>query len=436
MSAKTLRSRLPTRAVGAVAAQLSQALASFALQFAAARTLGVVGLGKFAILYGGIVLGTAVCTGIVGDSLTVLDRSSDRVRAGLQNWCLILASSAGLIAALLAWIAGILTPTGAVTFGAATLVFIVEDAMRRTLMSVMRFWSLLVVDLTSLVVSLLVLGGLSLGGVHFTVGLFMFALLIGQIAACFSAAVCLPRSERRLASPFSAAMREVIAFGAWRGAQQAIRPAMLTAVRILITVVAGSVAYGRLEAARVYMAPALLLVSGMGSFLLPMYVSRKTERPDRILRRADVAACGLFAGSLALGAVATAAVPLVGDLITGGSYHISPLAVFAWAVYAASTAAIMPYGTLAAVLGKQAAVMGLRLIDPVVSLLLCWSVLLIASAAVSWTPFAVASGSFLSGYAIRQRVLVLPIRRARQAASDNQFIASDTAAIPVTTANS
>ena len=79
------------RAVGAMSGQISQALASFALQVAAAHTMGPAGLGLFAFLFGAIGAATAVSTGMVGDSMTVLDRqkplnSARRCRAGACCW--------------------------------------------------------------------------------------------------------------------------------------------------------------------------------------------------------------------------------------------------------------------------------------------------------------------------------------------------------------
>jgi hypothetical protein len=175
--------RVGPRIAGAVSAQLSQALASFALQVLAARELGARGLGTFALLYGSIVLGTAICTGLVGDSLTVLDRSLPRLRAGLQAWCALVSAGAGAAAATITWASGVLDASAALMFGLATVVFLIEDALRRTLMAVMRFWSLPLVDGMSLVASVAVLVVIRNGKGHLTVGDFMLALLIGQLAA-------------------------------------------------------------------------------------------------------------------------------------------------------------------------------------------------------------------------------------------------------------
>src|SRR6478752_8997892 len=89
----TLQSGLGARlaVLGGISAQLSQALGSLVLQVVAARMLGADGLGAFAVLYGVIIMATAVCTGFVGDSLTVLDRGRGDIRAALQNWLLVLS---------------------------------------------------------------------------------------------------------------------------------------------------------------------------------------------------------------------------------------------------------------------------------------------------------------------------------------------------------
>ncbi len=403
--------RVGQRIAGAVCAQLSQASASFALQVLAARELGAKGLGTFALLYGSIVLGTAICTGLVGDSLTVLDRSVPRVRAGLQAWCATVSAACGLAAATITWVAGLLDASAATLFGAATAVFVVEDALRRALMAVLRFWSLPLVDGTSLVASVAVLVAVRHSKGHLTVGDFMLALLIGQLAASAIAVLRLPRNEQHLAPLRPADMHAVFAFGAWRSAQQGVRPATLTAMRLLVTLVAGSLAYGHLEAARVYMAPGLLVVNGMGSFLLPMYVAKRDDRLRRVIRRADTAAGGLLVTTLLLGAVAALAVPVLGGVITGGRYHIAAAAVFGWAVYAASTASIMPYASLAAVRGRQAIVMAFRTIEATVSLAAVAAVLISSEHLAAWAPYAMAAGPLVGGAAVRRWVLLPMLSR-------------------------
>ncbi len=52
-------------------------------------------------------------------------------------------------------------------------------------------------------------------------------------------------------------------------------------LRVLLVAAAGAAAYGPLEAARVYTAPTLTLVAGIGSFLLPHFVGLRGRPPAR-----------------------------------------------------------------------------------------------------------------------------------------------------------
>jgi O-antigen/teichoic acid export membrane protein len=382
--------------------QISQAIASFALQVTAARTMGAAGLGIFSVLYGAIVIGTAVSTGMVGDSLTVLNRKDLAIRAALSRWCLILSALAGVLGMSFGLLTGELTVSAAILYGAATFTFIAEDAFRRMLMATMRFWSLPFVDGTSLVVSMLLLLGVHLAGYRLTIGLFMLALLAGQSAASVLAYFRLPHDERSLSPRGSAAMRAVFSYGAWRSVQLCVRPGTLTAARIIITLLVGVTAYGKLEAARVYMAPALLLVAGMGSFLLPMYVAQRHEPLRFSLRRADKATIGLLTSTLVLGVVGTLCAPILGPVITDGRYQLAPIAVMGWVVYAATGAALLPYTGLAAVRGRQSNLTAIRALEPTLSLALVVPATLIA---VSAAPYAIGVGSFLAMIAVRRWVL-------------------------------
>ncbi|MEP7019963.1 MAG: hypothetical protein ABI808_04890 [Pseudonocardiales bacterium] len=393
------------KAAGAVSGQLTQALASFVIQVFAARELGAAGLGVFALMYGSIVLGTAISSGLIGDSLTVLARGERPTRAALQNWSLIVAGAAGVAAAAAGYGSGALSGPVALAFGAVTAVFILEDALRRALMAVLHFWRLPWVDLTALVGSLGYLGLCAMSDVRATVGQFVVALLIGQALAGLVAVAMLPRYERPIPALRTPEMLRVFSFGVWRALQQSVRPGLLTAARLTVTVIAGVAAYGQLEAARVYMAPALLVVTGVGSMMLPMWVKHREDGLVRLLHRADKTAVGLFAITLVLGTVGTLALPYVGHLLTAGKYQIAAAAVFGWAFYAASTAAVTPYGTLAALQGRQGRVMVLRLVEPVVGLLALLLALKGLNLSATVTPYALGLGAFASGLAIRVRIL-------------------------------
>ena len=88
------------------------ALAGLVLQVAAARLLGAGGLAVFSLVYGALVLVTAVCSGMVGDSLTVLDRHDRGVRAGLHVWTALVSAAAGLAGALAALVTDVVPRVG------------------------------------------------------------------------------------------------------------------------------------------------------------------------------------------------------------------------------------------------------------------------------------------------------------------------------------
>ena len=390
------------RALGGVAAQFSQAHGSLALQLLAARTLELPAFGVFAVLLGAIVVATGVMTGLVGDSLTVLDRSRPPIRAALQFWCVVVTAGTFLAGAVVGERTGFLSAGESVLFGLAMAAWVAEDTVRRLLMATFRFWSVVVVDLTHAATAVGVLGVIAATG-RVTLGSFLLALLVGQLVAIAAGLALAPAAERAVVGWRGAELRTVAGFGAWRGLQQAIRPASLTIARTLVILAAGRAAMGQLEAARVYMAPALLVVQGVGSVLLAVYAAGR-DRPIReAVRRADRAALALVGSSALLGAAGTLCVGWAGPLVSGDAYRIDPLAVAGWATFAASVAAIMPYSSLAAVRGRQIRVVLLRLVDSAVSVGAVAALLWLAGAPASAVPFAIAAGSFL-GALLQRRV--------------------------------
>jgi len=409
------RPRARLGALGGIAAQLSQAMGSLLLQVVAARMLGAEGLGAFAVLYGLVIMATAVSTGLVGDSLTVLDRGRRGIRAALQTVLLAVAGLAALVAYLVGWVGGFLPPAQAGLFAAATAVFLVEDIMRRLLMADLRFWRIVLVDLAALagsLATLIVAAWLQDGGIG--LGTVILALLIGQLGAIGAAVVLLPAAERWLALAGVGDVRAVLGYGSWRAVQQFVRPALLTSVRLLVVAAAGLAAMGALEAARIYTAPLLLVVSGASSFLFASYASAKVDRSSeqagRLLRRADRGVLALFAATAAMSVVAVAAMGVLGPLLTSDDITLSVPAVVGWCLYAVSVAAVTPYGALAAVRRHQVAVLVLRCADSVLSLAAV-GVWVAVGLDVQWIPLVLAVGSLAGGVAIRQ---VLLARRPRR----------------------
>ncbi|MHA6693432.1 hypothetical protein [Homoserinimonas sp. A520] len=373
-----------------------------------ARTLGFEGLGAFAIAYGVMALVAGTASGLVGDSLVVLERRLNRIRSALQLFALGIAVTSAIASAAIAWSSGLLDGATAAVFGAAVALFAVEELMRRLLMAGFGFWRVTLIDLASLVVALGVIGAVALTG---TLSLLTFftAIAAGQVAAIALGAMLLPREERFLVRMERGGALEVFRYGAWRSGQQFLRPAMLTVVRTLVTLLASLAATGLLEAGRVYVAPATLAVSGLSSYLFVSFASDKAKPVGEKLRRADRSVLALVGFTVLVGAVLVAALPWAGALLFGTAPDL--LAVIGWIAYTASIAAVTPYGALAAVGGRQAAVFAVRAGDTAIAIAFAW-VLLAAEGSVQWVPAVLALASVLGGLAIRFLVLVPLVRQS------------------------
>lgn len=399
----SLVSVLRRPATGALTGQVTQAAAGLVLQVAAARSLGAAGLATFSLFYGAVVLVTAVAGGLVGDSLTVLDRAQPGIRAALHVWGVAVAGASGVLGAVLAVVTGLLSPGGAVLLALAVTAFVLEDVLRRLLMATGRFWSLPAVDGTSLVLAVLTLVGCALAG-DLVFSSFVLALVVGQTGAAVVAWALAPRGERPAGPWRSPALREVFGFGVWRAAGQTVRPALLTCLRLLVVALAGAAAYGPVEAARVYTAPTLIVVTGLGSYLLPHFVSLAGRPVAELVRRSDRAAAGLASGVAVVSLAALAALPLLGSLITGGEFPVPAIAVLGWGGYAVASAVLLPYSALATVYRQQRRVLVLRTLE-FVSLAAVVLLLVLPEDAQDWAPLALSLGPLLTAFAVRRLVL-------------------------------
>jgi O-antigen/teichoic acid export membrane protein len=398
-----------SRALGALLAQGAQAGVSFVLQVLVARLLGIEELGRFAILYGVVVIATGIVSGVVGDSLVVLDRAEPAVRWALQVTTLALSATAGVAGALVFLSVGLITPLEALLFAAATTAFTCEEVLRRLLMAHFGFLRVVVADLGGFAFGLALILGVTFAAAP-SLALVLGGITVGQLVALVLAALLLPRAERQLASPQRGGLRAVVAYGTWRGLQQLLRPGLLTAMRLLVGVAAGLAAVGLLEAARVYVAPALLAVSGLTSFLFVRYAKDRDHPLAAVLHRADLTVGALVAGTVVLGAVGLALLPWLGPLLFG--VHPDAAVVVGWLAFTVAVAATTPYGSLAAVHGGQRRVFSIRLGDSLLSLAGV-AVLLLAGASPGWAPYVLAGGALLGGLAIRFLVLVPRARRSR-----------------------
>jgi O-antigen/teichoic acid export membrane protein len=379
-------------------AQGTQAVGGFVIQVLAARSLGAEGLGQFGLLYGTLVLAAGIASGFVGDSMTVLDRQELSVRAALQNWLVFISAFCAATGFLASWATGFVECRAALIFGAATFVFLIEDAVRRLLMAALSFWRIALIDIVSLLAMVAALALLP----AITLESLFVAVMVGQLSAIAAGICVLPAQERWVARPLPAQHRAVAAYGLWRSVQYGLQPSLLALMRVSVIAILGLAAAGELEAARIYAAPAMLAAYGFGWFLFAKYAIAKAQPMHSALRSADKEAIALLMIVVALGVCAVAALPLMGRFVTGRD--VSALTVVGWLVYTLSVAAVTPYAALAAVRGMQAAVLLVRIADSTLSLVLV-AVLAYWVESIEWLPFGLAVGLFAGALTLRQYVL-------------------------------
>ena len=124
----------------------------------------------------------------------------------------------------------------------------------------------------------------------------------------------------------------------------------------------------------------------------------------KLRSRADWAVIRLGIGVSFLGLAGVLLVPVLGPLLVPGNGSLDRVAVAGWSAYAAATAMVTPYGALAAVRGKQAAVLGLRVAESVASIAGI-GLLLAAGGSEFLVPAVLAVCALVSGLAIRMLLL-------------------------------
>jgi len=385
------------QAFGAILAQAVQAGISFALQILVSRLLGIDDFGRFAILYGMIIVATGVVTGLVGDSLVVLDRHDRAIRGALLGTLGAMSLGLAVVAGVVAWATGFASAVEAVLFACALAAFVIEEIVRRTLMAGMAFHRVVVTDLVGFLVALPIVGAFWFTG-GLSLASFFGAIAAGQVVACLAGWFQLPRAERVLVSPWHGAYGAVWGYGTWRGLQQTLRPAMFAVVRLLVLAFVGITAVGLLEAARTYTSPLILVVGGFSSFLFVRFANKRKAGSAGSLREADLSTLVLLGLTVLMGVVAVVLAPWAGPLAFG--VQLDPVAIIAWLVYGMSISIVTPYGALTAVAGGQTAVFLIRLIDTLLGLVGV-AVMLLLGADASLLPFALAAASFAGGLALR-----------------------------------
>ncbi|MFF2371799.1 hypothetical protein [Agromyces sp. NPDC058110] len=409
-------------AVGAVASQGMQALASFTIQVLVARTLGLDGLGAFAVVYGTMQIVSAVTGGFVGDAYAVLDRRNPRVRSALEQFGVLIpfvlaAATAGAFA-----LTGLIDGPETIALAFATFLFAVEEVVRRMLMASLTFWRVVTVDAAAFAVSMGVVLGIWLWSTPSLAG-FIAAVAAGQLVGAVVGLALLPASERGVVGIMRGGHREVLRYGVWRAAQQVLRPAMLTVIRVVVVMTASLAAVGMIEAARTYVAPATLMVSGLGSFLFVHFAHDREAGLAGKLRSADRAVLALVGLVVVVGAVMLALAPWLGPLLFDEPLDL--IAVAGWIVFSTAIAAVAPYGSLASVAGAQGKLFAVRAADTLLAVALAVG-FLVAGGEPAYVPALIAIAPVIGGLVVRRFLLVPAIGSERDAAP--------TAADPATSA--
>lgn len=393
-----------SRALGAVSAQVGQALGSFLLQIVAAWSLGATGLATFALGFGVIIICTGFVSGMIGDSLTVLDRHDPATRTALLGGAAVTTVLAASIGAVVLAAGGVMSGWSILVFGLACAAFVAEELLRRLHMALLDFWRLIVIDLVALLVALCAIA-LAWRADALTLTSFFTALGLGQVAGALLAWLLLPPEERRIVRPVGGRVGHVLGFGVVRGFQVSLTPIEQNVARTLVVMGAGGVALGNLEGARLYVAPALLVTQGLNSYLMAMFAKRRNEPVGVLISLATRASLGLIVSIGVVGAIWIALEPVMGGIMGLGSLDITPAALIAWICYAMATASVMPLSSLAVTRGAQRRVLMVRVGD--VSL----TCAALAMAFLGWdappiaSPLLMAAGVTTGGLVIRGWVL-------------------------------
>lgn len=373
-------------AAGAVVDQFVVAGTSFVLMILVRRIIGRGALGEYAWLINAMILLTAIQTAWVGDSLTVLDRRSARIRAGLSASMVAFFVVGGSVATLLAL--STTSVRSALVFGAMVVVWIAEEVGRRIFMVRQEFWALVLNDAIYAVGAL---GAIALfqrydGPISLTQ--VVVAMLIGASVSVLAAWFQLPKDERTWPAPSVDAARELVSFAGWRSAQMGIRPLAQFAVRSIVIISISKTAAGDLESARLFSQPAMTYVSGVASFLLPMY----TRQHATSVRKTNVLKTTLLlvVPVVAYGAVILAVRGPLARQLFDDQTEISKVAIIGWLMTALMFAAGQPVANILIARRQSKSIFVVRAVDSLIGLAL--AIVLIEYNGASFAPWALAFG--------------------------------------------
>jgi len=391
-----------------IAAVLSQAVvagSSLVLQLIALRQTGLAGLGAFSLLFAILITVNSVQSGWLGDSLTVLDRFDPGIRRALVRSQVVIIGITFVVTTGASLPVDGVDGTTAVLFGIASVAWVIEETLRRLLIARREFWKLVGNDLAFAAGSFGLLAFTGITGNTFALRTLVLSLLAGAAVAISVGVIQLPRNElsRGLLGP--SRLREVASFAIWRAAQIGLRPGSQALIRVIVLTAASYEALGRLEAARLLLAPILTIVNGAGVYLLPTYSAQAKQR--RALRPSvplAMAAVGAAAGAYGLIALLLRT-PLT-ELLTDQDQAVTALAVIAWAAFAAGFGAGVPAGNALVARGHSRDAFMVRIVDAAVGISVATLIAFVTD--VDAVPIGLAVGTFVGAALLLRRLRTLP----------------------------
>ncbi len=394
-----------SRPLGALVSQAIVAGSSLVLQFIALRELGAAGLGSFSLLLGILITVNAIQSGWLGDSLTVLDRFEPGIRRALVHSQVAIVIIVGALTTALALPVGGVDGTTAVLFGLASVMWVIEETLRRILIARREFWKLVANDAAFAAGSFGLLGYVAVTGAAYTLQTLVLALLAGAVVAIGVGVVQLPRVELSRGIVAASRLGDVASFAIWRAAQVGLRPASQAIVRAAVATFVSLEALGQLEAARLLLAPVLTAVSGAGVYLLPTYAAQ-AKQGRRFHPRVEMAMLAVGGMATGYGLLAIALRTPLADLLTDGVTSVTAAALVAWTLFSIGFGIGVPPGNAMVARGRSRRAFVIRTVDAAVGVggaCLC--------AVLGWVdavPAGLALGTFVGAALLVRAVRTLP----------------------------
>jgi len=379
------------RPLGAIASQMIVAGTTLLIALVVLRELGATGLGTFSLLFGILITVNSVQTGWIGDSLTVLDRFDAGIRRALFQSQAVAVVAIFTVTWALALLVDGVDATTALLFGSASVAWALEETMRRLLIARREFWKLVLNDGAFAFGAFGLLVTAAASGAALTIDTVVIALLAGATVAIGLAVVQLPRVELLRGPIAPSRMRELASFAGWRAIQVGLRPGSQALVRAIVATAVSLEAVGRLEAARLLIAPALTVANGAGMFFLPTYSDqlRRRVRLNPSIGRAMVVIATIC---ISYGLVAIALREPLADLLTSGESIVTTLAVVSWVLFSIAFGIGLPAGAATVATGRSRRTFAIRSVDAGIGVIVAGLFALIGW--VDAVPMGLAIGAF------------------------------------------